>query len=213
MAHKTPHAPMRTPSQAARPAADARVPHEVLLDESSSSVVRSVTGDELPVADAVTALLVVASAAATVVCNLLSPSCGDTAFFFRASTRVQRSSCVSAKATAADACAFSALPAGADVANLQEVLPTPPSSKSKPSSPHCRLTPRKPVVATSTFRHASPPPPPPHHSVQDPSRRCAATPSQCYATTPSQQRASPHNATAVSTLHRIPPQLQLNTAP
>ncbi|KAH9032563.1 hypothetical protein EDB85DRAFT_2145473 [Lactarius pseudohatsudake] len=87
MAHKTPHAPMRAPSRAAHPAAGARVPHEVVHpvrtrqtapsspDGSSSSVVPSVTGDKLPVTDVVTASLVVVSATATMVCNLLSPSC------------------------------------------------------------------------------------------------------------------------------------------
>ncbi|KAH9046724.1 hypothetical protein EDB84DRAFT_1464776 [Lactarius hengduanensis] len=74
--------------------------------------------------------------------------------------------------------------------HLQEVLPTPPSS-----SPHLRLTARKPGVAAYTIRHGSPPPPPPCHSAQDPSRRRAATPSMPRHHAITTQCASPHNVT------------------
>ncbi|KAH9038877.1 hypothetical protein EDB85DRAFT_2141448 [Lactarius pseudohatsudake] len=212
MAHKTPHAPMRAPSRAARPAAGAQVPHEVVHpvrtrqtapsspDGSSSSVVPSVTGDELPVADVVTASLVVASAAATVVCDLLSPSCGHMAFF-RTSTRVQRSFCTSAKATAADACAFLALPAGADVPM--------PSRQLARGAPH---TARKPVVAISTFRRE------PTTTATLSQRARPVTMSCCNTITMLHHDAittvckPPQCHDAVSTLHRIPPQHQLNTA-
>ena len=79
--------------------------HSSGSDRSSSSVVRSVTGDELPVTEVVTpASLVVTSAAVpSADCRSARPSRGGTVtFFFRASTRVQRSSCTSS-AAAADA--------------------------------------------------------------------------------------------------------------
>ncbi|KAH9032564.1 hypothetical protein EDB85DRAFT_2145474 [Lactarius pseudohatsudake] len=115
--------------------------------------------------------------------------------FFRASTRVQRSFCASAKATAADACTFSALPAGADVAM--------PSRQLARGAPH---TARKPVVAISTFRHE------PATTATLSQRARPITTSRCDTITMLHHDAittackPPQCHDAVSTLHRIPPQ-------
>src|SRR6266849_3689586 len=80
-------------------------------DRNSSSVVRSVTGDELPVTDVVMPASLVVTSAAVASAVSAKPSCGcKGAFFLRASTRVQRSSCASSASAATDAEADAFLP-------------------------------------------------------------------------------------------------------